>query len=219
MKALRTLLAALFFLACSHEMPTKQNGETQLPQWAMFGKNLRHTSNAADAVEYYPGPQQGQIVWTVNFGFFEYSFSSPSIGPDGTIYMTTTPASTTTDSGFVYAINPNGTIKWRFKTQKGNAATGAVGVDGTYYVTSKDRHFYGIDREGNLKWKRSLQSYLGQSYFGTERPAISQGGEVILPVYSGILSYTRILEKSGGSMKRPLSALQEFLLTKMAISL
>jgi outer membrane protein assembly factor BamB len=188
MKVLRTLLVALFFLACSHEMPTKQTNDGQLPQWAMFGKNLRHTSNAADAVEYYPGPSQGQIVWTVDFGFFELSYSSPSIGPDGTIYLATTPARLPTDSGFVYAINPNGTIKWRFKTQRGNGATGAVGVDGTYYVSSGDRYFYAIGREGNLKWKRSLQSYYGPSYFGTERPAISQGGEVILPVYSGILS-------------------------------
>jgi hypothetical protein len=197
MKTLQALLVALLFLACSHEMPTKQNGETPLPQWAMFGKNLRHTSNAADVVEYYAGPQGGQIIWTLAFGVSELSLTSPSIGPDGTIYTSTTPIRAIDDTvGFVYAINPSGAIKWRFKTQRGNGATGAVGVDGTYYVSSGDRYFYAIGREGNLRWKRSLQSYFGQSYFGTERPAISQQGEIILPVYSGILS----LDKDTGEI-------------------
>jgi len=180
MKTVRTLLAALFFLACSHKMPTKQNGETQLPQWAMFGKNLRHTSNAADPVEYYDGPLLGKISWS-SLRTFEGYWCTPSIGTDGTIYIASGSEYIYADSGFIYAVHPNGAIKWQFRTQRPNYGTGALGQDGTYFYGSSDRYLYAIDREGNLKWKRMM------GYFNTEaRPAIASGGEVIVSVDSGV---------------------------------
>ncbi|MCI0551745.1 MAG: PQQ-binding-like beta-propeller repeat protein [Anaerolineae bacterium] len=179
------LCGVLFLLACSHEMPVEKNGESQLPQWPMFGKNLRHTSNAADPVEYYPGPKNGKIVWTVDFGFSEECFTTPSIGPSGTIYMATTPVSVMADTiGFIYAINPNGTIKWRFKTKRGNFADGAVGLDGTYYIGSRDRFFYAIEKDGNLKWKREFPL----SSFQANRPAITLSGDVIVSVSTAIIA-------------------------------
>jgi len=181
MKAVQTLLAALFFLACSHEMPTKQTNETQLPQWAMFGKNLRHTSNAADAVEYYPGPQQGTIVWS--WRTKEVFWCSPSIGADGTIYIASSPSlDVTADSGYIYAFNPDGSIKWRFLTPLGNLSTGALGQDGTYFYGSLDQHVHAIDREGNLKWKQKISGF----YNTGVRPAITKTKEIILAVGTGV---------------------------------
>ncbi|MGH7456846.1 MAG: hypothetical protein ACRENG_36185, partial [bacterium] len=61
MKPALAFCGVLLLFACRHEMPVETTPETQLPQWPMFGKNLRHTANAADPVEYYSGPQQGAI--------------------------------------------------------------------------------------------------------------------------------------------------------------
>lgn len=154
-------LVAVILAACEHKAPTPpENGENiNLPQWPMFGKNLRHTRNAADPVEYYPGPQEGNVIWTLDFGLSERCYASPSIGNDGTIYLATTVLGSSTNSGFVYAITPEGTIKWRFKTVAGNSGGGAVGVDGTYFIGSNDEQFYAISREGNLRWKMAISNF------------------------------------------------------------
>ncbi|RMD62538.1 hypothetical protein D6833_06765, partial [Candidatus Parcubacteria bacterium] len=149
------------------------------------------TANAADPVEYYPGPERGEVLWTLDFGPSEFSFATPSVGADGTIYVVTAARQISPDSGFVYAVRPDGTIKWRFVTKNSNEATGAVDTDGTYYFTSADKNLYAIDSMGQLKWQRSLESYFGEDYFGTERPALDRSGRIILPVTSGIIAINK----------------------------
>lgn len=182
MKLKFILPCALLLFACEHKAPTPpENGsELSLPQWPMFGKNLRNTSNAADPVEYYSGPKQGSIEWKFEIsGLFT---CSPSISAEGTIYIASSPCDCiNADSGFVYAINPNGSVKWRFRTNGPNYSTGALGQDGTYYYGSGDGYFYAIDRAGNLKWKRRF------SFFDVEaRPGISKSGDVIVSVRPGV---------------------------------
>ncbi|MGI0013918.1 MAG: PQQ-binding-like beta-propeller repeat protein, partial [Nitrososphaera sp.] len=107
---------------------------------------------------------------------------SPSIGANGTIYIASSMCDCVlADSGFIYAFYPDGSIKWRFKTQNSNFSTGALEQDGTYFYGSLDNHLYAIDREGNLKWKQKL----GPFQLGA-RPAITKTGEVIVAVGSGV---------------------------------
>ncbi|MEM2373758.1 MAG: PQQ-binding-like beta-propeller repeat protein [Thermoproteota archaeon] len=73
--------------------------------------------------------------------------ASPAIGEDGTIYIGA--------SSFFYAINPDGTIKWTFKSMetlglKCNSCP-AIGGDGTIYVTF-DENFFAINPDGTKKW-------------------------------------------------------------------
>ncbi len=72
MRVYQILCGVLLLFACRHETPTEPINEPPVPQWAMLGKNLRHTANAADPMEYYVGPQQGKIVWSAlkNFDGF-----------------------------------------------------------------------------------------------------------------------------------------------------
>jgi len=176
------LLFAVLLFACQHKMPTPPGDgeEPPPPQWAMFGKNLRHTANAADPVEYYSGPQQGKIVWSWKTN--ELFWASPSVGTDGTIYVATSISlAVGEDSGFVYALNPNGTVKWRFRTNGPNLATGALGPDDTYFYPSLDNNLYAIDCEGNLKWKRRIGPFQTEA-----RPAITKTGEVIVAAGAGV---------------------------------
>ena len=114
----------------------------------------------------YAYSPEGSVKWT--FAAEGSIVSSPKIGPDGTIYF----GSGVTDSAPVamgfpapvtsntfYALNPNGTEKWQFKTLDGNAnskiySTPALAKDGTIYFGSRasDSRIYALDEFGNVKW-------------------------------------------------------------------
>jgi outer membrane protein assembly factor BamB len=56
------------------------------------------------------------------------SYSSPAIGADGLIYFGA-------ETGYVYALNPNGTLNWKFQLQHGiNWSSPAIVGDGTLYL-------------------------------------------------------------------------------------
>ena len=57
--------------------------------------------------------------------------SSPAIGADGTIYF-----GSYDDN--LYALNPGGTLKWKFATASGVESSPAIGADGTIYVGTID---------------------------------------------------------------------------------
>jgi hypothetical protein len=72
--------------------------------------------------------------------------SSAAIDPDdGTIYIGS-------DDGNVWAINPNGTEKWRFPTGGAVESSPIVDLDGTIYVGSTDGKVYAIDPNRTQKW-------------------------------------------------------------------
>ena len=55
-------------------------------------------------------------------------YSSPAIGSDGTIYVGS-------DYDDLYAINPDGSIKWEFNAGRGRVdSSPTIGSDGTIYV-------------------------------------------------------------------------------------
>jgi outer membrane protein assembly factor BamB len=72
-------------------------------------------------------------------------FSSPAIGPDGTIYVGSVDAN-------VYAISPEGKTNWLFPMGRAAYSSPAVGSDGTVYIGSDDARLYAIDHFGSKKW-------------------------------------------------------------------
>ena len=105
----------------------------------------------------------GKLRWKHATGtFFDGHFmdSSPAIGSDGTIYVGTDPYGggskdpVPVDSVF-FAVNPNGTLKWKFPMEDGAESSPAIGPDGTIYVGSFDGNLYAIRDDGSagtLKW-------------------------------------------------------------------
>ena len=94
-------------------------------QWPMFHHDLAHTGLSQFDTSANPGTQK----WASATSGIVYS--SPTIGPDGTIYVGSY-------DGNVYALNPDGTRKWTFTTGGDVSASPAVGGDGTIYVSSQD---------------------------------------------------------------------------------
>jgi len=99
----------------------------------------------------------GTLLWTFETG--SGIEASPTIGEDGTIYFGAM-------DGYVYAINKDGTLKWKTKIGtpqiKGYGghshlssvtSTPAIDKDGNIYVTSRDQYIFALDSQGSIKWK------------------------------------------------------------------
>ncbi|NCO27754.1 MAG: PQQ-like beta-propeller repeat protein, partial [Caldiserica bacterium] len=68
--------------------------------------------------------------------------SSPVVSSDGTLYVGVW-------GNYLYALNPNGTLKWRFeglKQEKGVTvlSSPAIAEDGTIYIGMWDDYLYAI---------------------------------------------------------------------------
>jgi outer membrane protein assembly factor BamB len=125
----------------------------------------------------------GTEKWTINLGSsLSHTYMSPSIGPDGTIYtfglMDDGPTT-------LYAINPNGSVKWVFGDIQFNdetiRMTPSIGQDGTIYLTGSVMGewnlvvFYAISPSGVLQWTFELPS---GDYFSSSSPAIDANGVI-----------------------------------------
>ena len=107
-------------------------------------------------------------MWKYQTGFIHqsYIYSSPAIASDGTIIF---------GSGdrHIYALNPNGTLKWKVATHKttqgpseavpasGMAyAAPSIAGDGTIYVPVMDDGLYALNPDGVLKWRVPIHDVL-----------------------------------------------------------
>lgn len=109
----------------------------------------------------------GSLKWIYETGGAVNSYSSPAIGDDGTIYFGS-------DDHYLYAINPNSTLKWRYETGDKITASPAIGSDGTIYVGSYDRQVYAINPDGTLKWVYPTSGPI------TNSPAIGNDGAIYI---------------------------------------
>jgi parallel beta-helix repeat protein len=111
---------------------------------------------------------------TINVSSFQWKFdtggvieSSPAIGQDGTIFVGS-------DTGVMFAINPDGTKKWRFQT--GGRITSSPAVySNTVIFGSEDSFVYKVDAtNGNKIWQ--FDTY-GEVY---SSPAIDKSGNIYI---------------------------------------
>ena len=121
----------------------------------------------------------GQLKWNLtipNSGEGIDTLTSPTIGSDGTIYVS--------DVGFrVIAVNPDGTLKWQLFTHGEVVGSPAVAPDGTVYAAIDDpgppvgacrflnKCLAALNPDGSVKW--TLQPGGGFS-----SPAVGSDGMV-----------------------------------------
>ncbi len=103
------------------------------------------------------------IEWTVRLDTI--SDTTPAIGADGTIYFGTF-------EGRLCAINPDGTRKWSFRTEREICSSPALGNDGTIYFGSRDRKLYAVRPDGKLSWKFQTGAWVDAS------PALGSDGSI-----------------------------------------
>jgi outer membrane protein assembly factor BamB len=110
------------------------------------------------------------LNWKTRLEYF-FGLCSPMVGDDGTIHVGS-------PSYYYFQVNPDGTIKWRYKTDWCIISSPAIDDYGTVYIGSKDHNLYAFDEIGQkLKWKFAT----GEFYDGhliDSSPAIGDDGTI-----------------------------------------
>jgi len=131
----------------------------------MFRHDLRHSG-----VSPYHDASPTGTFWKYNTGS---ALGSPVIGPGGTIYI---PA-----SSWLYALNGNGTLKWKCWIGSSTRSTPAIADDGVIYVGSNDYKLYAINPDGTQAWSFPTGGKV------TSSPAIAPDGTVYVGSWDGNL--------------------------------
>ena len=113
----------------------------------------------------------GVIVWSLELGEITTlkdadSFSEAAVGPDGTIYVNF-------DDPNLWAVDPNGNIKWDRRLGMIGSFTVTVGSDGLVYAAGDDGWLLVYDSNGF-----ELSRFEGE--VGLNYPAITSDGTVIV---------------------------------------
>ncbi len=91
--------------------------------------------------------------------------SSPALAPDGTIYFGAW-------NHAFWAVNPDGTRKWVFRTLNEVKSSPAVAADGTIYFGCRDRRLYALSPDGKKRWEFLTGAWVDSS------PAIGKDGTI-----------------------------------------
>jgi hypothetical protein len=117
----------------------------------------------------------GSVKWTFNADYESNSISSPAIGNDGAIYF----GSDGYPNRYVYALNPSGTLRWRYLTGDLTNSAPAIGLDGTIYVGSCDNYLYALYPNGTLRWRFDAGSDIKGA------ATIGSNGIIYVPAFNG----------------------------------
>jgi len=113
----------------------------------------------------YAVTSDGKLKWKYNKRY------NPAIGPDGNIYVGG-------KGGVLYAINPDGKQKMKFKPRDGSGfPSPVIGPNGVVYYRSNE-NLYAVNPDGTLRWK------FGECGSGHWKPIVGPDGTV----YIGLLA-------------------------------
>lgn len=134
----------------------------------------------------------GSLKWRFFTEHNSQIYGSPTVDSTGShdvIYVGTRHISKPYDKNYLYAINYDGTQKWKFHPGSWLESSPAIGSDRTIYIGCTDTYLYAINPDGSVKWKFSAgrEHHIGSSpsigsdgtiYFGTHKAfyAITDGG-------------------------------------------
>jgi outer membrane protein assembly factor BamB len=128
--------------------------------WPMKCHDIYHTGRSPYSTADNPGIEK----WRFKCSWVEDGIV---IGNDGTLYFGD-------EDWYFYAINPDGILKWEYRTGGDITSAPAIDEDGTIYVNSWDDYLYALySNNGTLKWK-----FYASSAQITSSPAIGEDGTI-----------------------------------------
>jgi len=132
--------------------------------WPMKCHDTHHTGRSPVGTADIPYDE----LWKYEFdGSMQ---TSPAIGPDGIIYVGGSYGEVTR---YLFAIYPNGTLKWRYYTGGLiKRCCPAIAKDGTIYIGSWDNCLHAVNPNGTRKWKFDADADIVSS------PAIGSDGTI-----------------------------------------
>jgi outer membrane protein assembly factor BamB len=181
------------FQGASRENVVKAQGQ---PIWPILGYNAQHTGQCP----YDTSKNNGTLKWKFgkqsSAGIPESNFqSSPVISSDGTIYVagmeTATPSYL-----YLYAVNPNGTLKWKFETGDRILRPPAISSDGIIYIVPEgvDGRLYAIGATTVITLQIGKASFTVNGIPRTlDSPPVIKNSRTLLPIRA-------IIEALGGTV-------------------
>src|SRR3989339_698613 len=129
--------------------------------WPMIAHDPQITGRSP-----YSGPKTPTIKWAIDLP--KGVASGPIIGEGGTLYVGSAAYGDSTN--YFYAINPDGSIKWKFSTgNPGLIESGyLINNEGTIFFGSQSGWLYALDTSGNLKWKYDTGGNIFQRVMNTD---------------------------------------------------
>ncbi len=131
---------------------------------------LRDDGTKATEVYRYENINETLYADTVNGPKYIEWWPSPALASDGTIYMGS-------NDNYMYAFNPDLTVKWKYKSSNEIFASAIVGANDEVYFTGEDQNLYAVSAEGKELW-------VYRDYQGTETvpfvPILTEDGTLIL---------------------------------------
>jgi len=130
----------------------------------------------------YAFTSDGGLKWKygdINITYFDFN---PVVGPDGTVYVVSRKEiENNSDLFFLSAVNPNGSLKWKYQIDGSVSSLPAIASDGTIYVGLNEGYLYAVKSDGTLKWKFGTGSRIDSS------PAIAGDGTIYVGSDDGYL--------------------------------
>jgi outer membrane protein assembly factor BamB len=119
--------------------------------WSMESHDIHHTGRSLYTTSNNPGDE----IW--RFWTDSWAMSSPAIDDDGTIYF---------GSDDFYAVYPNGTLKWMYKTGIRIESCPAIDENGVIYIGDMDsspNYLWAFYPNGTLKWRFRTGHHISSS--------------------------------------------------------
>jgi outer membrane protein assembly factor BamB len=135
---------------------SEKDGGLMNSSWPMYCHDSKHTGRSP----YNTSNNLGVEIW--NYETYGPAESGPSIDKDGTIYI---------GGYYLYAIYPNGTLKWAYPTIFSIVSTPAIDENGVIYfgtIYGEPSYLYALYPNGTLKWKWSGGSVFGSPVIGDD---------------------------------------------------
>ena len=111
--------------------------------WPLYCHDLHHTSRSPYSTANNPGLEKWRFKCEGSTGHVDGGIV---IGDDGTLYFG--------DSSWnLYALHPDGSLKWKYQTGGAITSAPALAEDGTLYVGAWDSHLHAVySTNGTRKW-------------------------------------------------------------------
>ncbi|TRZ84131.1 hypothetical protein D4R89_13855 [bacterium] len=137
---------------------------------------------------------KGSVRWTFNFAHdWEMSFGTPTIDQSGVIYIGVEGKNWNGPSiSHIYAINPNGTQRWKFPVDGARFVRGSpvMGLDGSIYFTTKaggtdeTSKLIALSPNGQKIWEYEVVQIHADSY---STPSVGADGLIYFGAETGFI--------------------------------
>ena len=108
--------------------------------WPMKSHDIRHTGRSPY------NTTENSLIEKWRFNTDGWIIGGIVIDNDGVLYFGTC-------YDHFYAVNPDGSLKWKVYVGRAVSHAPAISEDGTIYIGSYDEHLYALNPDGTIKWK------------------------------------------------------------------